>query len=114
MLLTLSLSFADELFSQFVVIGGCESLIRDLERVAEEFLTILYPSEDFKVSGKPKFTFSLDEVKIDGSFQYNRETCGVNKNIFNKVIYFNFFVHSVLCHNINFLHLFTRRCQIPN
>ena len=83
-------SFADELFSQFVVIGGCESLIRDLERVAEEFLTILYPSEDFKVSGKPKFTFSLDEVKIDGSFQYNRETCGVNKNIFNKVMYFNF------------------------
>ena len=80
-------SFANDLFAQFSSVGGCEVLFQDLERVAEEFLTILYPSDEFKVSGKPRFTFCLDDVKIEGAFQYNRDTCGVNKNVFNKVIF---------------------------
>ena len=81
-------TFADDLFDQFVQVGGCESLIRDLEQVAEEFLTVLYPNEDLRVRGKPKFTFSLEDVKIDGQYQYNRDTCGVNKNLFNKASVF--------------------------
>ena len=84
--------FASDLFEQFVAVGGCETLIHDLEQVAEEFLAALYPSDDLRVTGRPKFTFSLEDVKIDGSFQYNRDTCGVNKNLFNKVriLYFLF------------------------
>ena len=82
--------FAADLFEQFVQVGGCEGLIRDLEQVAEEFLTVLYPNDDLRVSGRPKFTFSLENVKIDGSFQYNRDTCGVNKNLFNKVCHISY------------------------
>ena len=107
---------AADLFEQFVQVGGCESLIRDLEGVAEEFLSVLYPNDDLKVTGKPKFTFSLENVKIDGSYQYNRETCGVNKNLFNKVsIHYNWpQINKQINKQISGYMLLLRRCPVQS
>ena len=77
--------FSHDLFEQFLSTGGCEQLIAELERVAEEWLGVMYPNSDLRVVGRPRFTFNLEAVRMEGSYSYNRELNGVGKNTFTKV-----------------------------
>ena len=86
---------ASELYEQFITVGGCETLMRELEDAAEEFFRVVYPSEDFRVVGRPKFTFDFTNVRFEGSYSHNRDISGVNKSTFQKVslILPDFFVY---------------------
>ena len=79
---------ADNLFEHFLDVCNARPLIQKLEKLAEQFLTKLYPRADMCCRGKPRFTFNLDDVTITGFHGFSK-SFGVSRTVYQEVCKYN-------------------------
>ena len=61
-------------------------LFQKLERLAEKFLTRLYPRADSCCRGKLRFTFDISEMEVEG-FHGFAKSFGVSRTVYQEVSY---------------------------
>ena len=77
---------ANNLFDHFVDVCHARPLIEKLEKMAEKFLIGLYPRAEASCRGRPKFTFDIHGLKLDGFHGYSK-SYGVSRSCFQEVSY---------------------------
>ena len=75
---------SDDLFEHFIETCQAKPLIAKLEKLAEKFLEKLYPRSDMSCRGKPKITFNLNDVKLEGFHGFNK-SMGVTRAVYQEV-----------------------------
>ena len=75
---------ADNLFEHFLEVCQARPLFEKLEKLAEQFLVKLYPRADLCCRGKPRFTFNIDGVSIEGFHGFSKQF-SVSRTVYQEV-----------------------------
>ena len=75
---------ASNLFEHFLDVTNARPLLQKLEKLAESFLLKLYPRADHCCRGKPKITFNLDDLDIEGFHGFSK-SFGVSRTVYQEV-----------------------------
>lgn len=75
---------AENLFDHFLEVCNARPLFQKLEKLAEQFLTKLYPRADLGCRGKPRFTFNIQHVDVNGFHGYSK-AFGVSRTVYQEV-----------------------------